>query len=88
MHRKHPDLHRVPEPYYLARVLHESVGELGDVDEAVLLDAQVHERAARRDVPARPTAPSLTMDKATARNGVEILREVFTLARDEGWTAT
>jgi 4-aminobutyrate aminotransferase-like enzyme len=32
--------------------------------------------------------PSLTMDEATARNGVEILREVFTLARDGGWTAT
>jgi 4-aminobutyrate aminotransferase-like enzyme len=29
--------------------------------------------------------PALTMDEATARNGIEILREVFVRARDEGW---
>ena len=29
--------------------------------------------------------PSLTLDEATARNGVAILREVFTLAREEKW---
>jgi 4-aminobutyrate aminotransferase-like enzyme len=29
--------------------------------------------------------PALTLDAATAQNGVEILEEVFTLARDERW---
>jgi 4-aminobutyrate aminotransferase/(S)-3-amino-2-methylpropionate transaminase len=29
--------------------------------------------------------PALTMDEATARNGVAILREVFTLAREQNW---
>jgi 4-aminobutyrate aminotransferase / (S)-3-amino-2-methylpropionate transaminase / 5-aminovalerate transaminase len=29
--------------------------------------------------------PALTLDEATARNGVEILREVFVLAREEKW---
>jgi 4-aminobutyrate aminotransferase / (S)-3-amino-2-methylpropionate transaminase / 5-aminovalerate transaminase len=31
--------------------------------------------------------PALTLDEETARNGVEILREVFTLARDQKWYA-
>ncbi len=30
--------------------------------------------------------PALTLDAATAHNGLAVMREVFTLARDQKWS--
>ncbi|GAA5608236.1 hypothetical protein Sgri01_06600 [Streptomyces griseus] len=44
------DLHDVPGLHHVARVLHEGLRQRRDVDQAVLVDADVDERAERRDV--------------------------------------
>ena len=50
----HPDLHHVAGLHHLVRVLHEAVGERRNVDQPVLMDADVHEGAEGRDVGHHP----------------------------------
>ncbi len=46
----HGDLHALLHFHNVCRVFHKVVRELADVDEAVLVDADVYERAERRDI--------------------------------------
>ena len=50
IHREHPYPHHLPNLYYGERIADEAVGHLRDVYEAVLLDADIHERAEIDDI--------------------------------------